>query len=976
MNKDQAAKFVTRSGLRWTASKALGKLGAVAYYDGVFDADKKENTFDGVGYITDTLASKIFNCTKKQAREVLSQARPGGVIKIQLRVISERMMDYMMDMYKKEGKLTVHGDGKAHFLFDDNCIKANINLTDIDLDVLAFGKTTQGSMSKQLLSKVYLEAALMDKQNGNADTTNAVNEFVFGLGAEAIQSIIEEIAVPSMDSANSSYLIDVINGLGKMSIPAAKKSALESAAKRIAKLIDKLKFSDGNMQYNVIYTDSARLFGFNIINVGEIYLPTKRKVKERGVAIKFPSVGAKEYISFETLPFAELKSRINALNCSDELKEILIDDYALMSSANIVLPANRKTFDSCAGLDIDMDTIETIFSKTIVDVLWGKEEFVKLDAKTKLNGKVKTDKTALAKKARADFMARLANKASEGDDKAEALLNKEIYNPENDDFAAKMFQSASTGSNKSIGSITYDNDNMGSVVIEAVKGNHEPIMQLLTENFGKLEGTNVDYVGLPLEDDSRLLSEVTIDEMVKEIRNTKLTHENLVLIALDLQRCERLYQETAIDAAKTGIEVNIAVACASILTKSLVKVEFDYVTNEVTGERSFTIKRKEREMNEVTRKHNEIEYVLTPMLIEDEMSKVQDQLIEYAMELLTSVIEDFGVLEFNGVDSEGNTVSSTEMASKLNKVVTYYATKEPNRHNAILTIRKIYGQLAKEYASTMNMLDVKDASDDEKEMARTHFEQKLSYLSNSFEILVSKLKEKTEQATMMTRGLYLVGVGALDLSKNIINSKSANKFAFNVASHYTMAYAMQDNKYTTNCEVLFHDGITEGEVEVTRGFADDRSIVVRENFSGRAGRKAIIDVTMDDEGNVTATETVNIERPEHDKTKAVMVINTKLETILDDNKMPVLDTNGVAKTNVTGNADKVVKVMQFGGGNIKVTKEGVELSYVLNGETRTTIIPNSEVNFTDAMPNTNYNFKSAYKVRVGQGALIVELNRK
>jgi hypothetical protein len=968
MTKGQAAKFMTRPGLAWTASKSFGSINAMARLNGVFDLEFNRDVFDGVAYMDAQDIAERFQISPIEAVRLALQCRPGGVIKVQIKVLPSKTFSELLESYRKEGKVTEYGNGTPTLIFDNNAIKANIDLDNIELEVLAMGKTSEVGLSKQILEKVILEATTMDRENGDTTNLERVKEYVLGLGKSTIIDLIAELIAPSGKvSPDMNYVYDVINAKGLRTVPGAKKTAVQNVLRRIAKAIDKLAFSDKNIFYSVIYTDTAQLFGHKLLNEGEVYYPKMKNETKKGVAVKYPSMGAKEFYSFTTVPFKEIAKRIKALDATDSLKEALLEEYRDMSKSLVVFPASRRVFDSCAGMDIDMDTIALIFSDVVVDMLHGKEEYVKLSA----GEKKKTVKNEGLRNA-------LANKASKGNGFAKAALETE-HNPERDTFYSTMYSIPTTTNAKGIGELTFDNNKTIAIAIECLKGNFAPLELMLKENVGTIIPMTNSYKGLPVVQGVKQLNELSIDAMLAEMKNTKLTEENMIRMILDLNRCFRLYQETTIDAAKTGELVKIAVMCRTIMVKSLMSVS--YVEETINGTRTFKIERNEKEIKDIVVTVDGVRQTMTPMVIADDMSLMQDELIEFAMDIMREAIEDYSLYSFKGLPTdkvegtEQNGEVVYDMTGKLNMVVNTFNTKVPGALEVLFETKNIYNTLAADYNNASNRMD-EEASEEEISILRNQFDMKMANISNTIEGLLSKFKGSTDRATANLRGSLMIAVGAMN--RGLISPQSSNRFAFNIAPHYALSYALADDKYVCDCTVLYCADDLEGQIEVENGFGFNENgevvLVVKESFKDRENGKAILNVARTEEG-VVVTETKYVEKVEYDDTKAMMILDAEIANILDVNKEVVVDASGAPKVEVTCDAGKVLKAIEYGVVVKKTSKTTAEFSFMLNGEKRVLDIDPAKLKFSDARVGSTYKVSFGYVVNSYQGRVVLELTK-
>lgn len=984
MTREQAAKFMSRPGLASTGSTSVCPINCLAYFDGVFDYESTRNTFDGVGFASAKFIARAFGITEDEACKLSLQARPGGVIKVQIKVLPTALFNAYVKDLKAKGNLEIHGTGEVEFLYDNNSIKAKIDVTDIELEVLAIGRMSEVALSKQIIEKLFLEAAIIDRENGNSDKTDEVVKFITTLGKTKISKLMNElIKNDGKVSPDVEYIYDIINKTSSNKIPAATKSAMANTLRSIATLIDKLSFTDGNMFYNVIYTDTAQIFGYEIIKDGEIFYPSMRHIDgNKGLMFKYPSMGGKEFYSFKTVSYDTICQRLNSISdMSNGLRKALKEEYKKMSKSLVVLPASREVFDSCAGLDIDMDAAALMFTELVVELLHGKEEHVTLKAKETKSSATKSNVSASIKNEADQYLKAMFEKSTKNQEDncfASQLINGSTFNPEKDGFFGKMFSIATTGDVKSVGEITIDNNKTIAVATEAIKGNFEPIMALIKENVGKTSGVNEEYKGLPIKKNSIELSEVTIDNMVKEIRNLKLTPEVLIRVALDINRCFRLYQETTIDAAKTGIMVAIAIMVNSIELKSLQRVEFVEKTDPDTKIITYAIERKEKEIRTKAVFINRKKVYIDPILIEDSMSKIQDELIDFTMAIKQGLENDYNLYSFMGKSSNQEDGS---MDAQINSALKAFQSNFPVYAQELMEIKSIYGVLVGEYTEALNKLDNEESSEEERAILKSQFKLKLTNLSNTVEKYLSFVKGKTPQSTAMNKGAILIALGALT-KKGTVSANNANKFAFNIASHYALSYALASDRYVAECEVLYCAKDVEGKVEVTNGFADDNSLIVKENFKDRKDGKATLTVRRFEDGSVKVAEIKHIEIPEVDESKASLVLDAKLSAMLNARKEAVLDASGSKIMKAVCESGRVLKAIEYKLFAVKDKEGNVKFTFDLNGEGHSLTMPKDKIRLNDMKTNTKYSVPFGYivgdktdKKAVVDGKVVLELTK-
>lgn len=983
MTREQAIKFMSRPALAWTASKALAKIECSAFYNSKFDFIKERDTFDGIAFIRASFLAKVLKITIDEACKLALQARPAGVIKVQIKVLHDDLFDVYAEFLNETGLLEITGGSikDIDFLYDKNSRKEKVDVNDMDLEILAIGKMSEVALSKQIIEKLFLEAALMDKEAGNDNTTKEVTDFIIALGEAKITDLMMDLVRGGKTvSSDVEYIYEIINQISKNKIPSATKSAMANTLRKVAKDIDKLSFTDGNMFYHTVYTDTAQLFGIEVIHEQEIYYPKMNKIDgKKGILFKYPSMGGKEFYSFETISFDTICKRLNSAKMKAKIRKALIADYKRISKDLVVLPASREVFNSCAGMDIDMDAAAIVFTELVVRILHGKEEAVELITEKIINNKPVSKDVKNRVDAMLETCLNLESKKNT-DSFAKMIVEGTVYNPSKNIFYSSMFSSMTTNDIKSVGEITIQNDKTIAIAIETIKGDFKAMMAVLKENNIRTNGKNEDYKGLPVVGKAIELSEMTIAQMLKEANSLKLNHDNLIKLALDLNRCFRLYQETTIDAAKTGIAIAVAIMVNSIELKSLQKVKYEEKTND-NGITYYVIERQEKELKPKAIFINGKKVYVDPILIEDSMSKIQDHLIEFAMTMKDSIESKNILYSFIGKSSN---LPDGSMESIINNAVDKFSLDFPLQFKYLLETKAIYSILVGEYVKALNKLD--DESEAEKAMLKSQFKLKLESLSNTVEKLLNNMKGKTPQSLAMNKGLVLVGIGALT-RKGTVSPNSPNKFAFNIAPHYALTYALASDRYVADCNVLHCADHVEGEVEVIKGFSADNSLIVKESFKHREGGKATVNVTRDEEGKVRVTETRFIEIPEIDKNKSTIVLDAKIGNLVDCNNKPILDASGSTINKAVCDAGKVLKAMSYDLFAIKNKAGDVKFTFELKGEEHSLIFPADKIRLNDMKTNSKYKVTFGYiaahefdsensdKNKVQDGRVVLELSR-
>lgn len=875
ISKEQAAKLSTRVGLSFSPNVKLKNKMTVGFYGGVFDKmssnteddivaklediknelDSYSNTSDGQAYGDAKVIQKMFNLkTEEEAIRLVFQARYLGIVKFQLIAIPHILfVEKVKEIREKEPYLlSVVGNNEIQVLCDKNCKKADFVSEGVDglnLLLMSIGKLSTGKFSLQLIEKVLTAAA---EEGRTLECRNQLKDLFINQMVEKITFIEEEKEV----GINQDYIMDVLGCIDPTN-PAVINRKYSDLMRTIANTIKKLSFACDS--YNMVVAgDIATLFNIRIIKRGEALLGKfsknnkNSKVGEKAVLIKYPSMGIRELLSVIVLSVEEACSRVVKAyedgKINKNVMKGLIKYYKNMADATIMLPAISSFFKTLAGMDTDFDKIQVIFERVVVEYLYGRDELISLtkdghdivENLIKNRGKAENTKNVVSEnnsiynkiqeRKRASKTTRRV-KVSSNAQKAvkEILADKTQFNPNDTSFLHEMYVIASEFEGM-IGVITYYNNKCVAMRTELINGNLVPAKRFMTELFGE-EGDNEEYI-------SEFEGEVNpmfAYNIVEKMRNCKWTANNMKAFLTDCIYVYRLYQETTIDAAKTGIYLTVLLKVDSVTPTSLLNVYYDDKTGEIVRalpkKKIITIK-EYVDGEEVTRKVESYCFV-------DEIGRLQNALIEEANEAILKVKSE-NAKEFRYDDELVSELKSAISSLSLNN-------RNINLRNALYMLKTVYLDVTNKYVSLNNN------EDEDSETAHLSFRTACSGLGNTVLRLLDKVTDNEN-----TKSHILLGMSIMNKECTKVNPASTNRMAYNLLPGYTFAAVNGDNKYEGVSRLIQggNDLLVGKELEFENGAALHlgRTILLADDYTGKATvRKDEFEI-VDENDNVVGIE--------------------------------------------------------------------------------------------------------------------------
>lgn len=825
MSQSDAVKFASRPGLGWSKNLVLCKLDTIAIFNGNFD--DAANTSDGQVYIKASYVQAMFNLsTQAEAINIIMQSRIYGVYKFQAITLPDELFDEKLEELAKRGSIDSIGEGTAPvMLLDQNAIKAKIDPREIFLSMMALGKVTSGKGSKQFFEKVLIAAARQGKLDQTIEYLNKAGlDFIAKKVAEILGVNSEEV------SLKDEYILDVLKKKHPRN-PIVINRKYDDAMNAIANMIDKLaielKDTDGNDTiFNaVVAGDLSATFGANVIGdeyvvfgkFSKMLAECHRKYGKESdeykalldkigkfIAIKYPSMYTGEFASGKILDLVDLEELIDNNNkLSARAKRSLKFYFNNMSDATIMFPANREIFDTCAGMDTDFDKISVCFDKFIVELLYGKQESLKISAK-------EDDAASTTTKKISDDLADALERAGIG-----SVVNK-TFNPEDSSFFSRMYniQSKYEGN---IGVITFYNNRVNAIYLECLKGNFSQAIQLLTECVGFTKGKKGKY-----KINRTTVNPNYVDDMIALMQEIEWSNDNILAFLNDCSKVFRLYQETTIDAAKTGIYLAVKLTVKTIVVASLLPVK------AVKTESGVTIQRKEYEEKTIKIKGEtkEQDRELKTIYFVDELAKLQERLIDRANKDIKIILEK------NSESFSYTNEQVKDFKEAIEKVSR--SAKGAELIDLLYTLKSIYNDMTSEYIESMANVNLKDDDADEVlQGIRDTYKEGLVPLANSIRRILSKIKYVNDtNLDAWFKGAIILGVSVISPSTGNANEFSKNRFAYNLLPDYCYSYLLGSRQYEAYGNVLQAGLEIEGtEVELVNGVSKN-GMVIKERYTG------------------------------------------------------------------------------------------------------------------------------------------------
>lgn len=855
-----AIKACGRIGLAFTQNRKSNHLWTVGIINRKFD--EKENTLNGVIYCRKSVVEKEFNLKAgSQSLGVFFQSRMlNGLIKPQVQPRSEAVFNALVEQYKAEGILEIHGPSKTpDVLVDLESLKGAFNkaLTKngIYFNHMSIAKRGNARLSKPILLKLY---AIAKKE--------IIDKWLMGLSVSQFNKMVNEIVKARDVKPTMNYSMEVIGAIDP-SNPAAGYKKLNDLQKRYLKTMNKMSFDiDGyNLTANV---DLGIPLGIRLLGKDEVYINDKKlaNANKEILIIKYPSMGKTEYMLLKCVSKSEMINRIQKAvadgKIQNEVATGLIEELSFYCKGALMLPGYIDILELLAGMDIDYDKVVFIFEEFLVNAFkeHHKEEYIKIDAKVKDLPKhaisFTNNKPELFKKNDSNFVLKIFNRVA----KSEGM----------------------------IGIITMYNDIVLSLLAMAKDNNLDMSKLLLKELIGE-EGKG-NYVSPIVLDENKLkrVTDVEVRTSISAMRLAKWTKESIMNFLEDINTIYRLYQETAIDAASTGVTLILKVMIRTLKLASHFDMDIVEVAinengvigvikgkNVIIDGKSYVIKNNKILINGVWtsfiktslirrnipklrntsiirynffyRRNEAVEKDVKVTVVDDYISLIQNEIAKTINDsyhdLVLTISDTFGYTE-EIISSSGLEVASLSEDQK----------------SKLYLIKDIYNSLI---SSRVN--DKEDDSEDYKDM----FGAVTKTLGNSI----------MRAYTGCDLGLLLLGV-TIRNRNNIVDEKSRNRMAYSLLNGHTMRALTNNSVYAVAEVVQGNDCIIGENIYFEYGVGFNKAgntVVVDDSYTG------VLEIAEDDNGKLIAQKLVEFPLEELEEDKFTLIVRNNVNVSITEN---------------------------------------------------------------------------------------------
>lgn len=305
---------------------------------------------------------------------MMIQLRP-GTIKASADIVSRDVLNALIkstrEMCVRDGLdpdkyVTIHGDeNHIMYLADKNCIKLDYNvLSEISMEILAFGKRSRSTMSKQLCESIVFAGQQVGK-----DTLPLIIEALKITVEEKLANLTvakkAKVLTPEQneEAMESGFVDNIILSRAPRHIMESKalySSVWKQAINSITDVIDRMA-ADMKAFNRRLSSDPAFIITAGkirgVLNLGEIFINDKRVTKT--VMIKYPKMGLREFYASNNVTLKEIIKRCNrqvknGVITMDEA-DTIIEYYRSCDSYKAVLPPQMLVAAIEAGLDFDYD---------------------------------------------------------------------------------------------------------------------------------------------------------------------------------------------------------------------------------------------------------------------------------------------------------------------------------------------------------------------------------------------------------------------------------------------------------------------------------------------------------------------------------------------------------------------------------------------------------------------------------------------
>lgn len=845
----KAIKIFGRPSLAMTSCVRLGELKGIAIYKGTFIPEVNgTSASDGSAFFCNEAMAEFMNITPNEAQKLCLQLRSRNARdKHAATGASKEWIDSKVVEFKAKGLVRIIGDeNNVGILIDDNCVKLNgKDSLDTDLRLYNIAEPGFGESSIQALTKPAFAAS----QAGKLDE---FCNYIIETAKEQLMAEVEKKLEDTTTDAKlgSTYYADVIKQFNAINpiVKNAKKTEIQNSA---MKRIQKVKFDFG-FRFGALVPDRAAMitdgkfellqhtdtlievfFGEYSIKLGNAkrkmeYLKNKlhyavfnktgeeaairdeidsvsMQIKDmsdnsEAVLYKYPSASHIEYLKVKVVDSFELENRIkNFTNINDIDRKEILNGIKYASYGIIMMPNDISCMSLLAGFDFDFDEAFICFDK-------------------KLNGFLPFNRQTIT-------------------------LNKNIDSGENmlpvDDNLINEVVSMQLALDDNVGKVTVEFTVVTMLLIDMLDGRDEAYkfaLYFLDEAFGKKHhNVKKDYYESPKD---RVISPAFIDAIITEIMQVEWSKQNIMKFLLDCCFVGRFYQESIIDATKTGEFFNRLISCTSIKLMSrqgfkfvdgkLQRVHCDKLGNYKKIKQ--TVKRgKEIVTTNVT--DREVPYVE----YNDVFGRIQDKLIAIFNNKIVPMMEK----KFESYGYTKDDVAKMHQVFLLVKDGKCMKKDEGKKvfaesFDKLMEAKTVYGVLIH---NKMEMLEKAGDDEDSIKTINDDFDLYVKALAKNVKDIFDNMSKYANFSSYM-RGALLLAISIYDKNKNSFDSTSENRFAYLMDMKSTIAFITksENDVYRTYGEILYDEGkASVGDtITLERGMDFHNGIICESTYSGEA----------------------------------------------------------------------------------------------------------------------------------------------
>ena len=500
------------------------------------------------------------------------------------------------------------------------------------------------------------------------------------------------------------------------------------------------------------------------------------------IGFRSPKMGVAEFTRLRVVFKKEREARIRSMVKDEKTAKTIIKFFNNLKPGSFMLPAYAKLQELLGGADFDFDGITLICD----------EEFVRL-----LNG-VNPRVISVKKKSNED-----PDKYSVGTfGDAYNLFYKQIFNNE-----------------MGIGQIT----NMNDLVCLLLFVDSKMVTKILRKNFkNELNKPLISYVS-PLkenEDGITIISKDLVDEIVDRIRTASLTtRKEIDTIIYDLNDVLRFYQESTIDASKSGDKIkvlfNLLNDCSLLCLKDKATISIDWNTKTVLQD---------------VKRFNTGSYIpKTGLKAGIEQITINDVFHQIMVKAYDLLIEKANLF----IDHVSNMSLATEHLDFLTSV----SNKYPQYIESLITINKRYNE-----ANANRIAKVKALQDEKSKISKTLRKICIPDISKEYNDVIDALTKQTryllkdlsdvERAALLKAVAIRTKDGSLDANggNSICHTILPEEYLLLVlaidknANRFARSKVYGANRYNEGDIVTIKDGISQEENTNIPSFIGDKNL--------------------------------------------------------------------------------------------------------------------------------------------------------